>query len=224
MHMYFVKSPLLLCKLYQRNEIWNIDTQHKEIFLTFDDGPIPETTPWVLDILEKYKAHATFFCVGQNVERNPRLLDDMVVRGHTVGNHTYNHLNGWKTRNDDYFENVMRCREIVPTTLFRPPHGRIKRSQIQDLKPYFTMIFWSVLTGDFDTTIDPLKCLNNALINTKPGSIVVFHDSLKAWPNMKNALPAFLEQYSMMGYTFKSLPYDIKSQPVPSREYELAFN
>lgn len=209
--MYFVKSPILLCKLYQRNEIWNIDTREKEIFLTFDDGPIQDTTPWILNMLDRYQAHATFFCVGENVTRNPGLFESIVSRGHAVGNHTYNHLNGWRSPNKDYVENVMKCKEIIPSTLFRPPYGRINRAQMNELKPYFNLIFWSVLTGDFDTEINPAKCLNNAVVNTKPGSIVVFHDSIKAWPNLKYALPAFLEHFSLQGYRFSALPYGIKT-------------
>ena len=210
--MYFVKSPILLCKLYQRNEIWNIETRDKVIYLTFDDGPIQDTTPWILNILDRYNAHATFFCVGENVLRNPGLFDSIVSAGHSVGNHTFNHLNGWRSPVKDYVDNVMKCNELIPSTLFRPPYGRIKRTQMQELRPYFTMIFWSVLTGDFDNEINPARCLNNAVINTRPGSIVVFHDSIKAWPNLKFALPAFLEHFSMQGYTFKALPYGIKSQ------------
>ena len=222
--MYFVKSPLLLCKLYQRNEIWNIDTREKDIYLTFDDGPVEETTPWILNVLEKYKAQATFFCVGENVVRNPDLFDSILSRGHSVGNHTFNHMNGWKSSVKDYVDNVMKCNEIIPTTLFRAPYGRIKRAQINELRPYFTMIFYSVLTGDFDCEISPAKCLNNAVINTRAGSIVVFHDSLKAWPNLKYALPAFLEHFTMQGYQFKALPYGIKTQKTASNLLALEYN
>jgi peptidoglycan/xylan/chitin deacetylase (PgdA/CDA1 family) len=209
--MYFVKSPIILCKLYQRNEIWSIDTQDKVIYLTFDDGPVDSVTPWVLNILDRYNAHATFFCVGENVLRNRKVFDSIQSHGHSVGNHTYNHLNGWRSPLGDYVNNVMKCNEMFPTTLFRPPYGRISRKQMLELKAHFTLIFWSVLTGDFDPEISPAKCLNNAVINTKPGSIVVFHDSIRAWPNLKYALPAFLEHFKLEGYEFRALPYGIKT-------------
>lgn len=222
--MYFVKSPLILCKLYQRNEIWGIETNKKIIYLTFDDGPEVEITPWVLKVLERYNAHATFFCVGENVRRNQNVFEDILSNDHTVGNHTFNHLNGWKCSVNEYVDNVMKCNEIFPSTLFRPPYGRIKRTQMQDLKNYFTLIFWSVLTGDFDIEINPAKCMNNAVINTRPGSIIVFHDSLKAWPNLKYALPTFLEHFSLQGYEFKSLPYGIKSHKTRENLLLLDYN
>jgi peptidoglycan-N-acetylglucosamine deacetylase len=209
--MYFVKSPLLLCKFYQRNEIWNVETEEKVIYLTFDDGPVQDVTPWVLHTLERYNAKATFFCVGNNVEQNPSIYNMILAKGHTVGNHTYNHLNGWRSPVEEYTEDVMKCNEVVPSTLFRPPYGRIKRSQVQELKDKFTIIFWSVLSGDFDAAISPEKCLNNAVTCSRPGSIVVFHDSIKAWPNLNYALPAFLEHFMLEGYEFRALPYGIKS-------------
>jgi peptidoglycan/xylan/chitin deacetylase (PgdA/CDA1 family) len=222
--MYFVKSPLILCKLYQRNEIWNIETRDKVIYLTFDDGPHEKITPWVMQVLEKYKAAATFFCVGENAAHHPEIIKSLLSHGHTIGNHTYNHLNGWKTDNREYYDSVMKCRELIPSTLFRPPHGRIKRSQMQMLRSHFTLIFWSVLTGDFDPAINPAKCLNNAMINTRAGSIVVFHDSQKAWTNLKYALPAFLDHFTMQGFEFKALPYGIKSLRDADRIYAAEYN
>jgi peptidoglycan-N-acetylglucosamine deacetylase len=222
--MYFVKSPLLLCKLYQRNEIWSIETDEKVIFLTFDDGPVQDVTPWVLNTLERYDAHATFFCVGENVSKNPDIFDQIKSKGHSVGNHTFNHLNGWRSPVEEYAESVKKCSQLFPTTLFRPPYGRIKRSQLQELRSRYTIIFWSVLTGDFDADISPSKCLSNAITNTRQGSIVVFHDSVKAWPNLQYALPAFLEHFSLMGFEFRALPYGIKSNKTAGDLLVLDYN
>ena len=218
--MYFVKSPILLCRLYQRNEIWSIEHSEKTIYLTFDDGPHPQITPWVLDILEAYGAHATFFCVGENVLKSPDIFNDILARGHAVGNHTYDHLNGWKCTNEEYFESIARCSELVPSTLFRPPYGRIRRSQMNELKPYYTVFFWSLLTGDFDSNIGQKKCFNNAVKHTREGSIVVFHDSRKAWPNLSEALPAYLEHFKMLGFEFKVIPYGIKAYKMAGQLYE----
>ncbi len=222
--MYFVKSPLLLCKLYQRNEIWNIETREKVIYLTFDDGPTEEHTLWILNVLEQYRAHATFFCVGENVVRNPALFESILSNGHAVGNHTFNHMNGWKSSNEDYVANVMKAQEVIPSNLFRPPYGRIKRSQMQEIRQHFTMIFWSVLTGDFDQEITPARCLNNAVLNTRPGSIVVFHDNVKAWPNLRYALPSFLEHFSLQGFQFRVLPYGIKTYRPAESLYVMDYN
>jgi peptidoglycan-N-acetylglucosamine deacetylase len=215
--MYFVKSPMLLCKFYQRNEIWNINTTEKVVYLTFDDGPSQDVTPWVLNTLDRYKAHATFFCVGDNVAKNPNVFKQIIRQGHAVGNHTFNHLNGWRSPLDEYVQNVLKCNEYFATTLFRPPYGRIKRTQMQELRAHYTIIFWSVISGDFDSEITPQKCLDNVISNVRPGSIVVFHDSIKAWPNLKYALPEFLEKFGDKGYEFRSVPYGIKSNAVSEK-------
>ena len=209
--MYFVKSPALLCKFYHPDEVWSIDTEEKIIYLTFDDGPVQDVTPWVLHTLKEFNAKATFFCIGENVYRNPQVLEQILMNGHAIGNHTFNHLNGWRSPLEDYVENVMKCNELFHTTLFRPPYGRIRRNQMLKLRAHFNIVFWSMLTGDFDENTGPAKCLKNAISGARPGAIIVFHDSIRAWPNLKYALPKFLEALSVQGYTFSGIPYGIKS-------------
>ena len=203
--MYSIKSPRILSKLSKKSLFWEITTSEKDIYLTFDDGPIPEVTPKVLDILNEYKIQATFFCVGENVKNNPDIYISILDNNHSVGNHTYNHLNGWKTLSKNYYSNIEKCSELVKSNLFRPPHGMIKPSQIIKLKKEFSIILWSVLTGDFDHSITPQKCLENAIDNTTNGSIVVFHDSIKSKKNMLYALPKFIEHFLNQGYYFKKL-------------------
>jgi peptidoglycan/xylan/chitin deacetylase (PgdA/CDA1 family) len=191
---------------------WTVPTTEKIIYLTFDDGPIPIVTDFVLDQLQKYNASATFFCVGDNVHKHPEVFKRIIDEGHGVGNHTFNHLNGWKNRNVDYFKNIKIADEamkdeglsITQKMLFRPPYGKITPSQISYLKSKYRIIMWDILTGDYDPTLTSEKCLERAMA-AKPGSIVIFHDSHKAEPNMRFALPKFLEHYTQRGFTFKSL-------------------
>lgn len=220
--MYFVKSPFLLSRIYQRNEIWNVVTDEKVIYLTFDDGPVQEITPWVLEVLEKYHARATFFCVGENVKKNPKIAEQIIKCGHALGNHTFNHLNGWFTSLQDYVNNVRKCNEYFSTNLFRPPYGRIKKSQAEALRNEFVMFFWSVLSGDFDREITPQKCYNNVVQNTRPGSIVVFHDSLKAWKNLRMVLPAYLKHFSERGYKFNVLSEKLRKNTGYQPVYKIA--
>lgn len=200
-----VTTPYLLRLLFPQL-IWQKKGRNKEIYLTFDDGPHPEITRSVLDILDSYQAKATFFCVGENVSKYPETYAELISRGHTAGNHTYNHLNGWKTPNDSYFENIQKCRDVLPSDLFRPPYGRIKISQLRKLKKEYQIIMWSVLSWDFDKKISKEQCLNNVMYNTKDGAIVVFHDSEKSAENMLYALPRFLEHFSKLGFQFPILP------------------
>lgn len=204
--MRLVKPPYLLRKLFSRL-IWRFSIKEKIIFLTFDDGPIPELTPWVLDTLKAFKAKATFFCVGENVFKNPEIFKKILDEGHAIGNHTYNHLNGWKTENKVYFENISKCDKLLETSLFRPPYGKIKRSQLYSsfLKNKFKIILWDVLSYDFDKNISPEKCLSNVLKNVKAGSVVVFHDNLKADKNIKYTLPKVLEKLTLEGFRFESI-------------------
>jgi peptidoglycan/xylan/chitin deacetylase (PgdA/CDA1 family) len=204
--MYLVKTPLLLKKLYPKNLIWNKPRTDKVIFLTFDDGPIPIVTPWVLKTLNKFNAKATFFCIGENISKHPEIFSQLKADEHAIGNHTFNHLNGWKTDKITYINNYLKCQEITTTKLFRPPHGRIKRSQIKVLAAQNTqIIMWDVLSGDFDTKLSPEKCLYNVLKHTENGSIVVFHDSLKAWGRLEYVLPKALSYWIEKGFRFEIL-------------------
>lgn len=200
----FVKSTSILKSLFP-SLIWEVKTLEKEVFLTFDDGPHPDITNWVLGILKIYDAKATFFCVGENVCKYPEVYEKILALGHSVGNHTYNHLNGWKVRNREYFQNIEKANTFIDSKLFRPPYGRIKSSQIRKLKQEYSLVMWSILTYDFDKNVTPEKCFQNSISSTKGGSIIVFHDSLKSSDNLKHALPRFLEHYSQKGYSFSKL-------------------
>lgn len=211
--MYSVRPNRLMRKVYS-SALWRVRTKEKKIFLTFDDGPVPEITPWVLSVLKEHKAKATFFCIGDNIEKNTDIFRQVIAEGHTIGNHTYNHLNGWKTNSKVYLENVEKCQTIIQknsdsqskiSTVFRPPYGRMKRSQFSSLKYNYSVVMWDVLSGDFDETISEEKCLKNVLSKTREGSIVVFHDSIKSKKNLFFALPKFLEYFSQRGYTFSAL-------------------
>lgn len=203
--MYLFSTPDILKKIYPKHVVWEIKTFEKAIYLTFDDGPIPEVTPWVLDILEKYQAKATFFCLGKNVNNNPGLYKMLMNAGHSTGNHSYSHLNGWKTHTKNYIEDVEQCSRFVFSSLFRPPYGKFKPSQLRLLKNKYTFILWSLISGDFDPFLDKEKCLETILKNTYSGSIVVFHDSLKAKEKLQYVLPKFLEHFTKHGYSFLSL-------------------
>jgi len=185
--------------------IWEIETSENEMFLTFDDGPHPDLTPQVLKILDKYQAKATFFCIGENVEKYPVVYHKILREGHKTGNHGYHHLNGWKTANRRYLDDVERCSGLINSHLFRPPYGRISYLQTGYLKINFRIIMWSVLTYDFDRKLTPQKCFEYAVKFSRRGSIIVFHDSEKASGNMLYTLPRFLEHFSGQGYRFKTL-------------------
>jgi peptidoglycan-N-acetylglucosamine deacetylase len=202
--MYLVKTPRFMQAMFP-NYTWNVKTDDKVIYLTFDDGPIPEVTPWVLDMLEQYDAKATFFCVGENVEKHPDVFEQVLNAGHAVGNHTYNHLNGWETDILPYFHNVRNCARLVQSSLFRPPYGKLTPKQTQFLARHYRIVMWDVLSGDFDQEISKDDCLNNVILSARRGSVIVFHDSLKAESRMKYALPRVLEHFSAKGYRFESL-------------------
>jgi peptidoglycan/xylan/chitin deacetylase (PgdA/CDA1 family) len=207
--MYLIKTPFWLRAIYP-NCTWKIPVQEKVIYLTFDDGPDPEATPFVLANLKKFNAKATFFCIGNNVLKHPNIYESILKEGHKVGNHTYDHLNGWKTENNIYINNIKDAMNIIDSTLFRPPYGRITKSQIKLLKQTDSLpnqiIMWDVLSGDFDIQINGEICAGNVINNTLPGSIIVFHDSQKAWDRMSIALPKVLEHFSNLGYRMELIP------------------
>lgn len=184
---------------------WQIKTDEKVIYLTFDDGPHETATSFVLNILKKHNAKATFFCIGKNVQLHPEIYERIINEGHSVGNHTFNHLNGWKVNDENYLSDIKNASAVIQSKLFRPPYGRIKKSQVKILQPNYNIIMWSVLSGDFDVNLSPQKCLNNVIKNTAKGSIVVFHDSAKAMERLAFALPKTLEYFSEKGYVFKSI-------------------
>ena len=177
----------------------------KSAFLTFDDGPTPGVTEWVLDTLKKFEAKATFFLVGKNAVNHPEIVERILAEGHSIGNHTFTHLNGWRTTLPSYTKSALKCGETVPSNLFRPPYGRITRAQARRLGHRFRIIMWDVLSGDFDTTITGDQCAQNVIQHAGPGSIIVFHDSAKAMDRLKVALPKVLSHFSKQGYQFKAL-------------------
>ncbi|HEY0668738.1 MAG TPA: polysaccharide deacetylase family protein [Sphingobacteriaceae bacterium] len=202
--MYPATPPFWLKWLYP-SLIWNKSRNEKAIYLTFDDGPIPVVTPFVLNTLKKFDATATFFCIGDNVKKHPDIYKQVLQDGHSVGNHTFNHLKGWKTGNADYLSNIEKCRELVDSNLFRPPYGRGTRSQYSILNSQYSIVMWDVLSWDFHENLSPEKCLKKVIRNTRNGSVVVFHDSLKAYPRLEYALPLALQHWQEKGYTFKGL-------------------
>lgn len=202
MKPYLVKSPTVLKWLFPKR-IWSLPNNLNSVYITFDDGPIPEVTPWVLDTLSRFKAKATFFCIGDNVQKHPLIYNRLLKEGHATGNHTFNHLNGWKTSTEDYSINCEKFEEILNlvqddkssiNTLFRPPYGKITSKQASILqKKGYSICMWDVLSADFDASISEEKCLQNVLKNIQPGSIIVFHDSLKAEKRLKYVLPKVLD-------------------------------
>ena len=180
-------------------------SNEKAIYLTFDDGPVPEVTPDVLAILRQKKAKATFFCVGDNVRKYPDVFQTILDDGHMAGNHSYDHINGWTTSPGSYYSNIKRCTELLPSLLFRPPYGRFTPAQYFLLRKEYQFVMWSVLSGDFDPGTTPDRCLENALKYTNNGSIVVFHDSIKAREKLLFALPRMIDHFIAQGFSFNSI-------------------
>ena len=213
-----VKTPRVVKEMFP-NYVWDIPTSGKDIYLTFDDGPSPEITDWTLDTLHRYNAKATFFCIGNNVEKHSDIFQRIISEGHAIGNHTHNHIKGWKTKTKDYLENIEEAQHIINAQIqnsefriqkfFRPPYGQIKPEQGKQLiKLGYKIIMWNVLSFDWDKAVSKEKCLDNVISNTTNGSIIVFHDSVKASKNMQYALPKVLEHFKSKGFNFKSICLD----------------
>ena len=223
MSFYWIKTNALIKKLFP-NYIWDIPNDDNKVFLTFDDGPTPEITPWTLAQLKKHNVKATFFCIGDNIKKYPEIFNQIIQEGHQIANHTFNHLNGWKTTKKDYLDNVELCKKQIQQStpesfartgeainnqkpkIFRPPYGKIKKSQSAILRQLgYQIIMWDVLSADFDIKITPEKCLNNVISNVKSGSIIVFHDSKKSFKNLEYTLPKTLEFLHQKGFSCELL-------------------
>jgi len=207
--MYLHKTPFLIRFFFPRFW-WKRQTDENIIYLTFDDGPIPVVTEWVLETLRQYNAKATFFCVGQNIKKHPDVYQQILAQGHAVGNHTFNHLNGWKTSPEQYLENIRACDESLaldfqPRTLFRPPYGRLTSRQSTLVQKRHQIVMWDVLSGDFDRSLSPALCLRKTIKHTQSGSIVTFHDSLKAKEKLEYVLPRYLDHFAALHYRFDRL-------------------
>ena len=207
----FTKTPKLITAVYP-DCLWKVDTKDKTIYLTFDDGPIAEITPFVLGELKNWNAKATFFCIGKNIETNPEIFQRIINEGHSLGNHTYDHLNGWNVSDEEYFDNIRKCEAVlnskfqIPNSkLFRPPYGKLKPAQYVALKAKYKLVMWDVLSYDFDLSMGKEKVLKNVLDNTEAGSIIVMHDGLKAKPKVEFALPKLLEHFTAKGFKFEKL-------------------
>ncbi|WP_298550080.1 polysaccharide deacetylase family protein [uncultured Algibacter sp.] len=214
-----IKTPLVAKKLFQ-NYIWDISTTDKVIYLTFDDGPTPKITNWTMDVLKQYNAKATFFCIGDNIEKHPDIFYTILKNGHAIGNHTQHHIKGWKTKTKDYLENIAEAQEVIlsqnthsqiskTTNLFRPPYGQITPKQGKRLMGLgYKIIMWDVLSFDWDNNVSQENCLENVLTKTTKGSIIVFHDSVKASKNMQYTLPKVLEHFAGKGFSFEALNFN----------------
>ena len=221
MKPYFIKTPNLL-KFIFRNWVWRLPSKEKVLYLTFDDGPTPEITEWTLNELKKYEAKATFFCIGKNIAEHPAIFQKIIAQNHAVGNHTNNHLNGWKTNTSTYLQNIEEAEkyfeeylnpnriggklETENLKLFRPPYGRLTFSQSRKIRKMgYKIMMWDVLSADFDPNVSNENCLENVIRNIENGSIIIFHDSIKASEKLKYVLPKVLEYYSYLGYNFRSI-------------------
>lgn len=203
---YLISIPWWLKRLHNKGLIWSRSTKHKRIYLSFDDGPHPIITNFVLDTLKENGIKATFFCIGDNVVKYPETFERIVKEQHSIGNHTHNHLNGWKTDNIQYYKNILQAAKHIPSKLFRPPYGKIKPTQANYLlKRGWRIIMWNSLSADFDSSIDGVTCFNNVISTMKNGSIIVFHDSEKALDRMKIALPLLIQYCREQHYEIRAL-------------------
>ena len=202
-----IKVPWLVRRIFT-DFVWKIPTREKVLYLTFDDGPHPTATPFVLDQLEKYNAKATFFCLGKNVIKHPSIYSRIIQADHRVGNHTFNHLNGWKVKDEDYFTDIIEARKYIDSSLFRPPYGKVTTFQAKHIRrpPLgFKIIMWDVLSKDYNINLTGDDCAFNVMRHAAEGSIIVFHDSEKALPRMEKALTATLQFFSDKGWRFDSI-------------------
>ena len=184
---------------------WNIKDEEKSVYLTFDDGPTPKVTDWVLNLLDEYDAKGTFFCLGRNVDAYPDIYKEIVRRGHSVGNHTYSHMKGYSASTQRYMDDIRIAGELIDSKLFRPPYGRILPRQVKAILPHYKIIMWEVLSVDYNRKVSSGRVAKNVINNVKPGSIVVFHDSDKARKNLYAALPVVMEYLKKEGFAMKAL-------------------
>ena len=209
MHKYFIKTPWIVKALFP-SYVWSLPAEDNAVYITFDDGPHPSITPWVLEQLREFDAQASFFCVGNNVQQYQDVYQQVLDAGHAIGNHTFHHLNGWKTEEQKYLDDIAKASALISTNLFRPPYGRIKQSQAKKLSSYMQtseskIIMWDVLSADFDSSVSPEQCLVNVVDNVAAGSIIVFHDSEKAFTNLKHALPGTLKYLKEAGFSLRKI-------------------
>lgn len=202
-----VRLPGFITSLF-KDAVWRFSETEKVVYLTFDDGPIPELTPWVLDLLRKEDIRATFFCVGENVMKYPEVYRQILNDGHSVGNHTYNHWQGLKKSNQEYFSNIEKAGMYIDSDLFRPPHGWLKTSQYNYLKKQFRIIMWDLISCDYDDRIQPKKVFRNITDYVRSGSVITFHDSLKAKRNLTETLLPSIRWMKEQGYQFETIPYN----------------
>lgn len=193
-------------RAYYPKLTWLLPNSSKTVYLTFDDGPTPEITDWVLNQLEQHDAKATFFLIGKNIEENPEIFERLKASGNSLGNHTYNHLNGWKNSTSEYLKQFEKCEELLSTNLFRPPYGKLKKAPSRVIRKTHNIIMWDIISYDFDTDTIPEQCFGYVKKHVRPGSIIVFHDSKKAWPNLIEALPKALEHLKKEGYKMEAIP------------------
>ena len=203
--MLIVRPPDFITRMMPRMT-WGFFGELQKVFLTFDDGPTPEITDWVLEQLNRYDAKATFFAIGRNVEHYPDIFKRILDEGHSVGNHTYSHLKGFRSSKRQYYEDIELASNFINSNLFRPPYGRIRRAQVLDIVQQYRIIMWDVLSIDYNRKVPGNQVYHNVIDNVRPGSIIVFHDSVKARKNLYYALPRVLKSLHEQGYEMAAIP------------------
>jgi len=193
--MYLPKTPIIAKKIFPKLT-WDNKNKEQAVYLSFDDGPTPSITHWVLDLLNQYQAKATFFCLGKNVVLYPEIFERIIKEGHSIGNHTYNHLNAWNTPKEKYLNDIKSCERVFHSKLFRPPYGKLKPGLRTKILKDYKIIMWDIMTYDFDQSLSPNQCIENVCKHVQAGSIIVMHDSLKAEKNLKGSLPSILQYFT----------------------------